>query len=73
MPVSMRTELNRVHRITTRMVKTKTRYLITKIDQDLSPFLERLFKILGLRYNPNETRVVEEHVEEVEPTKPPDL
>ncbi len=69
---TMRTELNRVHRITTRMVKTKTRYLITKIDQDLSPFLERLFKILGLRYNPNETRVVEEHVEEDEPTKPPD-
>ncbi len=69
----MQTELNQVNRITTRMVKTKTRYLITKMDQDLSPFIERLFKILGLQYSPDETRVVvEEHVEEDEPTEPPD-
>ncbi len=44
---TIRTELNQMRRITTRLPKSKHRYLVTEIDQDLSPLLEEIFHILG--------------------------
>ncbi|MXZ05399.1 MAG: hypothetical protein F4Y90_07910 [Rhodothermaceae bacterium] len=47
---------------------------VVKVEQDPSSQLDQLLKILGLRYSPDWTRVVEEHVAEAEsspPVKPP--
>ena len=64
---TIRTHLNRIHRITTKMHKNRYRYLVTKVDQDLPPFVRQLFKSVGLVYDPNATRIVEEHVGEPNP------
>ncbi len=72
---TLRTRLNRAKRITTRMPKNKHRYLITNMDQDLTPFLLQLFACLGLKYDPKATKTVTEYVEEPSSpatTKPPD-
>jgi len=72
---TLRTHLNQVKRITTRIPKNKHRYLITNMDEDLTPFLLQLFACLGLRYDPKATKTVKEYVEEPSssaPTKPPD-
>ncbi len=66
---TIRTHLNRIHRITTKMHKNRYRYLVTKVDQDLPPFVSQLFASVGLVYDPNATRVVEEHVGEPNPPK----
>ena len=49
------------------MHKNRYRYLVTKVDQDLPPFVRQLFKSVGLVYDPNATRIVEEHVGEPNP------
>ncbi len=46
-----------------------SRYMVTEIDQDLSPLLEEIFHILGFRYDPDETRTKTEHTEEKKPPK----
>ena len=70
---TIRTELNQMRRITTRLPKNKQRYIVTEIDQDLSPLLEEIFHILGFQYDPDETRTKTEHTEaKKSPKKPPD-
>ncbi len=64
---TIRTELNQMRRITTRLPKSKHRCMVTEIDQDLSPLLEEIFHILGFRYDPDETRTITEHTEEKSP------
>ena len=64
---TIRTHLNRIHRITTKMHKNRYSYLVTKMDQDLSPFVSQLFESIGLAYDQNATRIVEEHTGEPNP------
>ncbi len=45
-----------MRRVTTSLPKSKHCYMITEIDQDLSPLLAELFHIPGFRYDPDETR-----------------
>ncbi len=66
---TIRTELNRMRRITTSLPKSKHRCMVTEIDQDLSPLLEEIFYILGFRYDPDETRTKTEYTEEKKPPK----
>ena len=65
---TIRTRLNRIKRITTRIPKTKHRYLITNADEDLTPFLERVAQCMGLKYDPKATKTMEEKVDK--PTPP---
>ncbi len=72
---TIRDKLNRIRRITTKMVKNQYRYLITEVDQDLPPSMVQFFAVLGYVYDPDATRTVTEHVEEVSAPvsqKPPD-
>ena len=68
----IRTKLNRIKRITSRIPKTRTRYLLTNADEDLTPFLERIFQCLGLKYDTRATKTMEEHVEKPPASHPPD-
>ncbi len=72
---TIRDRLNRIRRITTKMVKNQYRYLITEVDQDLPPSMVQFFAVLGYVYDPDATRTVTEHVEEASAPvsqKPPD-
>ena len=70
---TIRRRLNRVHRITTVMPKSKRRYLVLKVDQQLTPFMHRIFQSLGLHYDPAATRTKEEYSDEsFDSEKPPD-
>jgi transposase len=69
---TIRTRLNRIKRITSRIPKTRTRYLITNVDEELTPFLERIFHCLGLKYDPKATKTMAEHVEKPPSSHPPD-
>ncbi len=72
---TIRDKLNRIRRITTKMVKNQCRYLITEVDQDQPPCMVQFFAVLGYVYDPDATRTVSEHVEEASAPvsqKPPD-
>ena len=69
---TIRTKLNRIKRITSRIPKSRTRYLIMNVDEELTPFLERIFLCLGLKYDPKATKTTAEHVEKAPSSPPPD-
>ncbi|MCY4232223.1 MAG: transposase [Bacteroidetes bacterium] len=49
---TIRTNLNRVRRITTKLPKTKQRYLLTHIDEDIPGFVEDIMDCIWLNYDP---------------------
>ncbi len=69
---SLRFGLNQIHRITTVMPKSKHRYLVLKVDQNLRSFMERIVQSLGMRYDPAAIRTKEEVSDKPrDPEKPP--
>ena len=60
---TLRTHLNRVRRVTTKLPKTKQRYLLTHIDEDIPEFVEDIMDCIGLNYDPKNTRCIEERTE----------
>ncbi len=70
---ALRFKLNRIHRITTVLPKSKHRYIVLKVDQKLTPCLQRIVHCLGMSYDPAATRSKEEYSSEPNDLKkPPD-
>ncbi len=71
---TIRNELNKVKRITTVLPKSRYRYILTNVDQDLTPRLEKIFLHLGFNYDPDATRTKQEYTDpKVPPNQlPPD-
>ena len=65
---TVRIHLNRVRRTTTRLHKNQHCYLVMEVDEKLPLFLHRIFEILEIRYDPDATRTVTEHV--IDPNLP---
>jgi len=42
------------------------------VDEELTPFLQRIFLCLGLKYDPKATKTTAEHVEKASSSPPPD-
>ena len=53
---TIRKHLNKIQRIITKFHQLRQRYLITRMDQDLSPFVQQIFRILGILYDPEKTK-----------------
>ncbi len=69
---TIRNELNKVKRITTVLPKSRYRYILTNVDQDLTPRLEKIFLHLGFNYDPDATRTKQEYTDpKVPPNQPP--
>ena len=56
---TLREKLNDIRRTTTRYDQTAFRYLLTRMDQNLSPFLEEVFQILNVDYDVVATMTLE--------------
>ncbi len=70
---ALRFRLNQIHRITTVLPKSKHRYIVLKVDQKLTPVLQRIVHCLGMSYDPAATRSKEEYSSEPSDLKkPPD-
>ncbi len=55
------------------MPKSKHRYLVLRVDQQLTPLLQRIVQSLGMSYDPAATRTKEEYSSEPSDLeKPPD-
>ncbi len=61
---ALRFRRNQIHRITTVLPKSKHRYIVLKVDQKLTPFLQRIIHCLGMSYDPAATRSKEEYSSE---------
>jgi len=60
---TIRKHLNGIRRITTKLPKTKQSYLLTRMDEALSPFVEDIANCIDLNYDPNGTRTIQERTE----------
>ncbi len=58
---TLRFRLNQIHRITTVLPKSRHCYLVLRVDQKLTPFMQRITQCLGMSYNPAATRTKEEY------------
>ena len=57
---TLRTQCNRIHRVTTKFYQSEEHLVLMKRDQNLSPFLKPVFEIMDLKYDPNDTMLMGE-------------
>ena len=70
---TIRKDLNKVKRITTELPMSQTRVLELKLDQNLPPLLQEIFRIMGYEYDPRATQTKQERIRQKKvPQKPPD-